>query len=88
MRSPIGRSAGVASQTKTPETAAERDPEHVVREVKRLGIPYPVLTDQKGENWNRWRQRSRRRMPWPGRPFLRATAPPATAWRPTWWDRP
>ena len=38
----------------TPETAAERDPENVAREVRALGITYPVLLDPKAENWKRW----------------------------------
>jgi hypothetical protein len=29
---------------------------NVIRRVKRLGITYPILLDQKGENWNRWEQ--------------------------------
>ncbi len=41
----------------TPETATERDATNVVRKVKELGITYPVLLDQTGENWKRWAQR-------------------------------
>jgi hypothetical protein len=40
----------------TPETPGERDPANVAREVKRLGITYPVLLDQDGSNWKRWGQ--------------------------------
>lgn len=40
----------------TPETEAERRPESVRREVERLGITYPVLTDERAENWRRWGQ--------------------------------
>jgi thiol-disulfide isomerase/thioredoxin len=41
----------------TPETAAEKKRENVVRQVKKLGITYPVLLDQKAFNWERWQQR-------------------------------
>jgi hypothetical protein len=41
----------------TPETAEERIADHVARQVKKLGITYPILMDAKGENWNRWGQR-------------------------------
>jgi len=41
----------------TPETESERDPANVARQVKRLGISYPVLLDTDGANWNRWHQR-------------------------------
>jgi hypothetical protein len=41
----------------TPETPAERNSANVTREIRRLGITYPVLLDPKGENWNRWGQR-------------------------------
>jgi len=41
----------------TPETAEEKVSENVVKRVKELGITYPVLLDQKGENWIRWKQR-------------------------------
>lgn len=27
------------------------------KRVKEVGITYPILLDQAGENWNRWRQR-------------------------------
>lgn len=40
----------------TPETDAERDPKNVAREVKKLGITYPILLDTNHENWNRWKQ--------------------------------
>ncbi len=40
----------------TPETAEERVTANVERQVKRLGIAYPILLDPKGENWNRWEQ--------------------------------
>ena len=40
----------------TPETAYERDPKNVAKQVKRLGITYPVLLDAKMTNWNRWGQ--------------------------------
>ncbi|MGH9802565.1 MAG: redoxin domain-containing protein [Blastocatellia bacterium] len=38
----------------TPETASERVTANVVRNVKQLGITYPVLLDQEHANWNRW----------------------------------
>lgn len=38
----------------TPETPSERDEASVARQVKRLGITYPVLTDTRGSNWDRW----------------------------------
>lgn len=41
----------------TPETPGERNPANVTRELRRLGITYPVLLDPKGENWRRWGQR-------------------------------
>jgi hypothetical protein len=41
----------------TPETPGERKSANVTREIRRLGITYPVLLDPKGENWNRWGQR-------------------------------
>jgi len=41
----------------TPETDYERDPANVVRQVKQLGISYPVLLDTDGANWKRWHQR-------------------------------
>jgi hypothetical protein len=40
----------------TPETPWERNTAHVAREIRRLGITYPVLLDPQGENWNRWGQ--------------------------------
>jgi hypothetical protein len=40
----------------TPETAAERVTANVEKKVKELGITYPVLIDQAGENWKRWGQ--------------------------------
>ncbi len=40
----------------TPETEAEKVPANVIRRVKSLGITYPILLDQKGENWKRWGQ--------------------------------
>ena len=30
--------------------------DNVVRRVKKLGITYPILLDQKGANWGRWGQ--------------------------------
>jgi hypothetical protein len=41
----------------TPETPEERKSANVTREIRRLGITYPVLLDPKGENWHRWGQR-------------------------------
>ena len=41
----------------TPETEEEKVDKNVEREVKKREITYPVLLDQKGENWNRWQQR-------------------------------
>jgi len=40
----------------TPESDYERKAENVAREVKSLGVAYPVLLDAKGENWRRWGQ--------------------------------
>ena len=40
----------------TPETEEEKVTANVVREVKRLGITYPILLDQRGVNWSRWGQ--------------------------------
>jgi hypothetical protein len=40
----------------TPETPWERNTANVSREIRRLGITYPVLLDPQGENWNRWGQ--------------------------------
>jgi peptide-methionine (R)-S-oxide reductase len=40
----------------TPETGEERDPKNVAREVKSLGITYPVLIDGQSQNWARWGQ--------------------------------
>ena len=28
----------------------------MINQVKKLGITYPILLDQKSENWNRWHQ--------------------------------
>ena len=41
----------------TPETEEEKVDKIVEKQVKKLGITYPVLLDQKGENWKRWEQR-------------------------------
>jgi thiol-disulfide isomerase/thioredoxin len=41
----------------TPETDEEKVDANVVKKTKELGITYPVLLDQKGENWKRWEQR-------------------------------
>ena len=41
----------------SPETEAERDPTNVAKQVKELGITYPVLLDAELKNWNRWQQR-------------------------------
>jgi hypothetical protein len=41
----------------TPETAGVKVAANVVRKVKQLGITYPILLDQRAENWNRWSQR-------------------------------
>ena len=41
----------------SPETEEEKVDKNVEREVKKQGITYPILLDQKGENWNRWQQR-------------------------------
>lgn len=38
----------------TPELDIEKDPKNVREAVKRLGIQYPVLIDDKGENWARY----------------------------------
>jgi thiol-disulfide isomerase/thioredoxin len=40
----------------TPETPDERVTANVVRRTRELGIRYPVLLDQRGENWRRWDQ--------------------------------
>src|SRR5579871_2769771 len=40
----------------TPETEGEKVTANVAREVKRLGITYPVLIDRQGKNWTRWQQ--------------------------------
>lgn len=40
----------------TPETESEKIDANVEKNVKKLGITYPVLLDQKGENWKRWKQ--------------------------------
>ncbi len=41
----------------TPESESERDPRNVARFVRDNGITYPVLIDNKSENWRRWGQR-------------------------------
>lgn len=41
----------------SPETEAERDSNQVAKQVKELGITYPVLLDSDLKNWNRWQQR-------------------------------
>jgi hypothetical protein len=40
----------------TPETAAEKVAANVEKDVRERGISYPVLLDQKAENWRRWGQ--------------------------------
>ena len=40
----------------TPETEGERDATAVARELKKLGITYPVLLDPEATNWRRWKQ--------------------------------
>jgi len=40
----------------TPELAIEHDPKQVAEHVKRFNIDYPVILDDKGENWTRWHQ--------------------------------
>ena len=40
----------------TPETEAEKKVENVRRQVKKLGITYPVLLDQASVNWRKWQQ--------------------------------
>jgi thiol-disulfide isomerase/thioredoxin len=40
----------------TPETPSEAVESNVQREVKRLGIDYPILLDNEQINWNHWRQ--------------------------------
>jgi thiol-disulfide isomerase/thioredoxin len=40
----------------TPETDEEKMSVNVARNVKKVGITYPVLIDGKGENWKRWHQ--------------------------------
>lgn len=40
----------------TPETDEEKITSNVTREVKKLGITYPVLIDKNGENWKKWNQ--------------------------------
>ena len=40
----------------TPETAEEKVEANVIKQVKKLGITYPILLDQKNVNWNRWHQ--------------------------------
>jgi thiol-disulfide isomerase/thioredoxin len=40
----------------TPETEEEKDFKNVQRAVKKMGITYPVLFDEKNENWLKWQQ--------------------------------
>lgn len=40
----------------TPETPGEKNPDNVARQVKKLGITYPILLDLRGTNWSRWSQ--------------------------------
>ena len=40
----------------TPEFSTERVPANVARQVRQLGIEYPVLLDPDYANWNRWHQ--------------------------------
>jgi hypothetical protein len=40
----------------TPEFDGERSERNVARALRDLGVTHPVLLDNKGENWNRWRQ--------------------------------
>ena len=40
----------------TPESDHERKTNSVARAAGRHGITYPVLLDNRNENWNRWRQ--------------------------------
>lgn len=40
----------------TPETPGERSEATVVRETHRLGITYPVLIDERSQNWDRYHQ--------------------------------
>ena len=40
----------------TPEMSNEKNESNVRREVKNLGIEYPVLVDRDGSNWQRWNQ--------------------------------
>jgi thiol-disulfide isomerase/thioredoxin len=40
----------------TPETAGERDPGNVAKQVRQLAITYPVLLDPAGANWRAWHQ--------------------------------
>ena len=40
----------------TPETDEEKVSANVARNVKKIGITYPVLIDGKGDNWKRWHQ--------------------------------
>lgn len=40
----------------TPETAAEKQTENVIQQVKKLSLTYPVLLDQRSTNWQRWQQ--------------------------------
>ncbi|MDX2064347.1 MAG: redoxin domain-containing protein [Fimbriimonadaceae bacterium] len=40
----------------TPEIPIERDPKKVEAHIKEKGMKYPVLIDNSGENWQRWKQ--------------------------------
>ncbi len=40
----------------TPQTDGEKVTANVEKQVKELGITYPVLIDKDGENWKRWEQ--------------------------------
>ena len=40
----------------TPESSSERSKNNVVRALREHGITYPVLLDNRNENWNLWRQ--------------------------------
>ena len=40
----------------TPETDEEKVSANVARNVKKVGITYPILIDGKSENWKRWHQ--------------------------------
>jgi thiol-disulfide isomerase/thioredoxin len=41
----------------TPETSGEAVTSRVSSDVKRRGITYPILVDNRSENWTRWHQR-------------------------------